>query len=60
MTIPSLATERLLLRGFERRDAEPYMSMMQDAEVTRYLGDGRPLPRADAWGQVYRYARATT
>lgn len=60
MTIPSLTTERLLLRGFEPRDAEPYMSMMQDAEVTRYLGDGRPLSRADAWRQLYRYPRATT
>jgi RimJ/RimL family protein N-acetyltransferase len=52
VSIPSITTERLLLRGFEPRDAEPYMSMMEDPEVTRYLGDGRPMSRADAWRQL--------
>lgn len=50
--IPRLATARLLLRGFEPRDVEPYLAMMADPEVTRHLGDGRPLPRADAWRQL--------
>ena len=50
--IPRLETERLRLRAFAARDFEPYAAMMADAEVTRYLGDGRPLARADAWRQL--------
>lgn len=52
ITVPELATERLLLRGFEPRDFEAYASMMADPEVARYLGDGQPLARADAWRQL--------
>src|SRR5690349_20906348 len=54
--IPSLTTERLLLRSFEPRDAEPYMAMMADPEVTRFLADGRPLSRVDAWRQLAMFA----
>jgi RimJ/RimL family protein N-acetyltransferase len=50
--IPQLTTERLLLRGFEARDFEPYAEIMLDPEVTRHLGDGRPLSRAEAWRQL--------
>lgn len=52
MNIPSITTGRLLLRAFEPRDVEPYVAMMADPEVTRYLSDGRPLTRADAWRQL--------
>ena len=54
--IPSITTERLLLRGFEPRDVEPYMTMMADPQVTRFLADGRPLCRADAWRQLAMFA----
>jgi len=54
--IPSITTERLLLRAFEPGDVEPYVTMMGDAEVTRHLGDGRPLSRADAWRQLAMFA----
>lgn len=50
--VPHLTTERLVLRGFAPRDAEPYVAMMADPDVTRHLGDGRPLPRAEAWRQL--------
>ncbi len=50
--VPRLDTERLCLRGFEPSDFEPYAAMMADPEVTRYLGDGQPLARADAWRQL--------
>jgi RimJ/RimL family protein N-acetyltransferase len=53
---PRLTTERLLFRGFEPRDVEPYAAMMADPEVTRHLGDGRPLPRAEAWRQLAMFA----
>jgi RimJ/RimL family protein N-acetyltransferase len=52
MDIPHLTTERLLLRGFAPEDVEPYVAMMANADVTRYLGDGRPLSRDDAWRQL--------
>ena len=41
-----------MLRGFTAADVEPYVRMMADPEVTRFLGDGRPLDRADAWRQL--------
>jgi RimJ/RimL family protein N-acetyltransferase len=45
-----------LLRAFAPHDFEPYATMMADPEVTRYLGDGRPLPRAEAWRQLAMFA----
>jgi RimJ/RimL family protein N-acetyltransferase len=54
--IPRLTTARLTLRGFEARDADAYAAMMADPDVTRYLGDGRPLARADAWRQLAMFA----
>lgn len=50
--VPSLTTDRLLLRGLESRDVAPYAKMMADPEVTRFLGDGLPLSSADAWLQL--------
>jgi RimJ/RimL family protein N-acetyltransferase len=52
MSIPRIATDRLVLRGFEDDDFEPYAAMMADPQVTRFLGDGRPLARTDAWRQL--------
>lgn len=50
--IPHLTTERLLLRRFVPEDFETYATMMADPVVTRFLGDGRPLSRSDAWRQM--------
>ena len=54
--VPPLRTGRLLLRGFQARDVDAYATMMADPEVTRYLGDGRPLSRAEAWRQLAMFA----
>jgi RimJ/RimL family protein N-acetyltransferase len=54
--IPSITTERLLLRAFEPGDVEPYMAMMADPQVARFLANGRPLSRADAWRQLAMFA----
>lgn len=54
--IPHLTTERLLLRRFLPEDFETYAVMMADPIVTRFLGDGRPLSRADAWRQMAMFA----
>ncbi|HEX6966312.1 MAG TPA: GNAT family N-acetyltransferase [Gemmatimonadaceae bacterium] len=50
--IPHLTTDRLLLRDFRPEDFEPYAAMMANPDVTRYLGAGHPLNRADAWRQM--------
>jgi RimJ/RimL family protein N-acetyltransferase len=50
--IPELLTPRLRLRGLEPHDVDAYATIMADPEVTRYLGDGKPLSHADAWRQV--------
>lgn len=47
-----LETPRLALRGFVPTDVEPYVRMLADPEVARFLGDGRPLNREDAWRQL--------
>jgi len=54
--VPVLRTERLALRGFEPGDIEPYAAMMADAEVARFLADGRPMGRAEAWRQMAMFA----
>ncbi|MDQ2664958.1 MAG: GNAT family N-acetyltransferase [Gemmatimonadota bacterium] len=50
--IPEIVTARLRLRAFEQRDLDAYADIVADEAVTRYLGDGRPLSRADAWRQM--------
>lgn len=52
LSIPVITTARLTLRAFAPDDFEPYAVMMADPEVTRHLGEGRPLARADAWRQL--------
>jgi len=37
---------------FREEDFEEYAAMMCDSEVTRYLGDGKPLERFLAWRQM--------
>ena len=48
----TLRTERLVLRMFREDDLDEYAALAGDPEVTRYLGDGSTLGRADAWRQM--------
>ena len=48
----TLRTERLVLRMLREDDLDEYAAMTADPEVTRYLGNGDTLSRADAWRQV--------
>ncbi len=50
--IPTLTTDRLFFRALHERDLDAYAGMMADPEVTRFLGDGQPLTRVDAWRQM--------
>jgi RimJ/RimL family protein N-acetyltransferase len=52
VSILSIVTDRLLLRSFTADDFDAYATIVGDPEVSRYLGDGRPLGRAEAWRQL--------
>jgi RimJ/RimL family protein N-acetyltransferase len=49
LTVPTLTTDRLLLRGFQPDDQEPLAAIQGDPEVLRYVGDGQPLSPAASW-----------
>jgi RimJ/RimL family protein N-acetyltransferase len=50
--IPQLDTDRLILRAFREDDFDAYAEICADPEVMRYLGDGKPLSRVEAWRQM--------
>ena len=52
ITIPTITTNRLVLRAFVQRDLEEYATIVGDPEVTKYLGDGHALSRDEAWRQM--------
>lgn len=47
--IPVLETERLRLVAFNERHFDAYAAMLADPESTRWIGDGQPLDRMNAW-----------
>jgi len=48
-TIPTLRTERLVLRAFGESDLDAFAAMCADPEVMRYIGPGDTIDRAMAW-----------
>ena len=49
MNFPSIETPRLLLRQFVKQDFASYAEICSDAEVMRYIGEGRPFSPGEAW-----------
>ncbi len=56
MTIPTLTTDRLLLREFRESDFSAYAEMIANPDVARFLADGKPLDRVNAWRQFAMFA----
>jgi RimJ/RimL family protein N-acetyltransferase len=50
--VPRLTTDRLLLRGFDLADFEPLVEMLAHPDLPRFLGDGGPIGRAEAWRRL--------
>lgn len=48
MAVPTLHTERLVLRPWIRADRVPFAALNADPEVVRFIGDGVPLTRAQS------------
>ncbi len=48
MDVPTLETERLVLRAWSVADRAPFAALNADPEVVRWIGAGRPLPLADS------------
>ncbi len=47
--IPTLETPRLRLTALSERHFNDYAAMLADPESTRWVGDGQPLDRTNAW-----------
>ena len=47
--IPTLETERLRLRAFREDDLDAFAAIYADAEVMRFIGDGKVADRDGTW-----------
>lgn len=51
MPIPTLITDRLVLRGFRATDWDAYAAINADPAVNQWLG-GKPISREHSWTQM--------
>ncbi|HNR92635.1 MAG TPA: GNAT family N-acetyltransferase [Dokdonella sp.] len=49
LEIPVIITERLRLTALADKHFETYAAMLADEGTTRFVGDGQPLDRMNAW-----------
>ncbi|MBA2517810.1 MAG: GNAT family N-acetyltransferase [Solirubrobacterales bacterium] len=54
VTVPTLRTERLVLRPWRQDDLAPFATLNADPDVACWIGDGAPLARADSDALVER------
>lgn len=52
LDIPTLETERLILRPLREADAATFCELLQDPDVVRYIGDGTIPSADDCWRAV--------
>jgi RimJ/RimL family protein N-acetyltransferase len=55
MTVPTVSTERLILRDWRDSDLDAHAAMSADAEVQRFLSGG-PIDRIQAWREMALHA----
>ncbi|MBU3869532.1 GNAT family N-acetyltransferase [Streptomyces sp. 4503] len=60
--IATLRTARLLLEQYRREDEDAFVALFQDRRVSRWMGDGKPVPEAEdraLFGRIFTkvYAR---
>ncbi|MDL2404583.1 GNAT family N-acetyltransferase [Rhizobium calliandrae] len=53
--VPTLMTERLILRAHRLEDFEEYAAFWTREDLVRYIG-GEPSTREQAWSRLLRYA----
>ncbi|AOE49796.1 GNAT family N-acetyltransferase [Kangiella sediminilitoris] len=49
ISIPTIETERLILRAYRSDDLDKYYEMMADPDINRFLMSGEPMSRHEAW-----------
>jgi RimJ/RimL family protein N-acetyltransferase len=54
--VPTLRTQRLVLRPFTEADLDAYAAMCADEEVMRHIGSGGIVGRDIAWRQMALFA----
>jgi RimJ/RimL family protein N-acetyltransferase len=54
MTIPTLETQRLVLRGYTTSDFSECAALWADPDVVRFIG-GQPSTEEQAWARLLRY-----
>jgi RimJ/RimL family protein N-acetyltransferase len=52
-TIPTLTTERLVLRPYRDEDFDAFAAMWSEAGVVQFVG-GKPFSREDSWNRFVR------
>ena len=52
LAVPTLETERLILRPFGEPDVEPMFEMLQDPDVVQFVGDRHIPTRQETWRMV--------
>lgn len=55
MDVPTLETERLILRPHRLEDFDRYVEMWSDPDVVRFIG-GQPFSRESSWSRFVRQA----
>jgi RimJ/RimL family protein N-acetyltransferase len=53
--IPTIETERLILRPHRLEDFDAYVEMWADPDVVRFIG-GKPFDRESSWSRFLRHA----
>jgi len=57
MSVPTLRTDRLVLRAWRPEDRAPFAAMNSEPDVTRWIGDGVPLAAEESDALIERISQ---